>query len=958
MKKITLKSIASMLTVIMSLTCLVAGNVKAIDGENVDGEQFSQGYIKENRYSTYDETYKDAARPIRELVINGSDYTALDGAEVEKLSYQGRDHCILWKNQEGTVDYTIEIPETGRYRIALGYYPTPEKSSNVELELLINGKSPFFEAQKVAFQRKWTNQDKEFKTDNRNNQLRPTQINVPEWLEADFRDKDGIHSQSFEFYFEKGNNQISLKAIREVFALGYIKIYNTEEIVSYQEYLKQQPKNNIEGEYISLDAEKADYKSSPSLYPITDRTSSTTKPYHPSQIRLNTIGGTAWQQPGEWLEWNFEVKKAGYYYLSFRARQDAVKGMFSHRRFYIDGEVPFKELDEVKFDYNRKWQVVTLSNDNEPYKVYLDEGPHSLKIESIIGSISDAIEAVEKIIFDLNYMYRKIIMITGVTPDIYRDYDLDDKIPELKKEFIRIANELDTQLNSIELSIGKKSPEAAILNEIAVQLRDMSKDPDSINTRLEKYKNNISALSDWVATAKQQPLELDTIVISSSPDPQLKANDSFFDSVAHECKAFFYSFFTDYDSVGNTVEGKESLTVWVGSGREQAQIIKTMVDDSFTAKTGIYVNISLVQGSLLEATMAGKGPDIALNVARYLPVDLAARGALLPISEYSGFEAMKPRFQDTAFTPYVYDGKVYGVPETQEFNMMFYRTDILEELGIEPPKTWEDFYRIIPIIERNNMEIGMPSITQQAAGDTYTPFPKTFPTMLIQNGLSWYQDGLTQTQLSDPKAIELFSEYVNLYRDYGLPVYYDFANRFRSGEMPLGIGSYTTYNFLQIFAPEIRNLWEMTPIIGTLQPDGSINNGQEATGVAGVIFKKVKNKEEAYQFLDWWTSTESQTRFGREMESILGPAGRHPTANMEAFENLAWSAKEIKALKSQWKQVVEQPEVPGSYFVSRNMTNAIIETVFDGKNPIETLQKYNIYINEELERKHQELSLE
>ena len=30
-------------------------------------------------------------------------------------------------------------------------------------------------------------------------------------------------------------------------------------------------------------------------------------------------------------------------------------------------------------------------------------------------------------------MYRKIIMITGVTPDIYRDYDLDEKIPELKK---------------------------------------------------------------------------------------------------------------------------------------------------------------------------------------------------------------------------------------------------------------------------------------------------------------------------------------------------------------------------------------------------------------------------------------------------------------------------------------------------------------------------------------------
>ena len=129
-----------------------------------------------------------------------------------------------------------------------------------------------------------------------------------------------------------------------MFALGYLKIYNEKETVSYQEYLKQQPQSNTQEEYISLDAEKADYKSSPSLYPITDRTSSTTKPYHPSQIRLNTIGGTAWQQPGEWLEWKFEVKKQDTIIFLFRARQDTVKGMFSHRRFYIDGAVPFKEL--------------------------------------------------------------------------------------------------------------------------------------------------------------------------------------------------------------------------------------------------------------------------------------------------------------------------------------------------------------------------------------------------------------------------------------------------------------------------------------------------------------------------------------------------------------------------------------------------------------------------------------
>ena len=34
----------------------------------------------------------------------------------------------------------------------------------------------------------------------------------------------------------------------------------------------------------------------------------------------------------------------------------------------------------------------------------------------------------------------------------------------------------------------------------------------------------------------------------------------------------------------------------------------------------------------------------------------------------------------------------YGLPETQSFNMMFVRNDILADLGIEIPKTWDELY--------------------------------------------------------------------------------------------------------------------------------------------------------------------------------------------------------------------------------------------------------------------------
>ena len=54
-----------MLTILLSCSCLTAVNVKADDVMNSDSGQFSQGYIKENGYSVYDDKYQDAVKPLR-----------------------------------------------------------------------------------------------------------------------------------------------------------------------------------------------------------------------------------------------------------------------------------------------------------------------------------------------------------------------------------------------------------------------------------------------------------------------------------------------------------------------------------------------------------------------------------------------------------------------------------------------------------------------------------------------------------------------------------------------------------------------------------------------------------------------------------------------------------------------------------------------------------------------------
>lgn len=98
-----------------------------------------------------------------------------------------------------------------------------------------------------------------------------------------------------------------------------------------------------------------------------------------------------------------------------------------------------------------------------------------------------------------------------------------------------------------------------------------------------------------------------------------------------------------------------------------------------------------------------------------------------------------------------------------------------------------------------------------------------FPALLLQQGGSFYNADRSGTALGTPAAVEAFTRWCSLYKDYGLPVSYDFYNRFRTGEIPLAIASYTEFARLESAAPEIRGLWEMAPIPGAARSDGTID---------------------------------------------------------------------------------------------------------------------------------------
>ena len=109
------------------------------------------------------------------------------------------------------------------------------------------------------------------------------------------------------------------------------------------------------------------------------------EPYHPAQIRLNSIGGWRFNQPGQWITWEFTVPTTGLYTIAFKAKQNLRRGIPSNRRVLIDGKVPFAELDAVEFGYSTRYRMHVLGDQDEPYLFYLSEGRHEITLEVVLG---------------------------------------------------------------------------------------------------------------------------------------------------------------------------------------------------------------------------------------------------------------------------------------------------------------------------------------------------------------------------------------------------------------------------------------------------------------------------------------------------------------------------------------------------------------------------------------------
>lgn len=923
--------------------------------------------IRQTSYTNYVKKYADAARPDQTVEVLGKDYdpASVTDAQITVTTVDGENDVMQWANQEGSVSWTVNIPETGVYNIKMIYEALESNTNDVEFSLLIDGESPYATASRITLSKRWINES-EIKQDSRQNDIRPGQISTPCWQETPLEDIDGLFNEPLEFYMEAGEHTITFESEKAEFAVKSFTFYQYEAPAAYTAP-SDSDLTQAQGQKITLEGETAAYKSSRTLYPTSDKSSYLTSSANgssPTKTRYNTIGSGSWSQSTQTVTWEFNVDKAGYYKIGIRGRQDQMRGMYSNRRLYVNGEVPCLEANQIKFYYDTDWSITTPKSENgDDLYFYLQAGTNTISLEAVPGEIGEIMGNLDELVYNINSYYRQIRQITGPDPDEYNNYMIDTAIPSIVPDFKEYAQTLRDKKAEIEKLSGSGGTEAETLEKMAIVLDKCIKKPDLIPEMMSQIKDNITSVSSFVNQYREQPLEVDMIEVVTSDQDFTSCDKSFFGSLGFGFKGFIGSFFEDYNALSE--EDESAMECWVMLGRDNAEALQQLISSEYNPTAKTKINLKLVQGGIVEATFAGKGPDLALFMGGDFPIQLAARGVLTDLTTFSDFDEVKTRFADDATVLYQYNGGTYGLPCDQTFPMLFYRSDILSEYGIDPAtdlNTWDGLLNCLPTLQRNYLEVGLILPVMTSTGGTtqvsaITEPGNTFAMLLLQQGLNYYNDEQTKTTFDTQEAVNAFDTWTKFYTTYSFQQTYDAFTRFRTGDMPVVIQNYTFYNQLSVAAPEIKGCWGFQPVPGTVQEDGTINHAANSNGSGAIIFTKAADQEGAWDFIKWFTSTDAQVKYGNNIESILGTMGRYATANEEALQQLSWTTSEINLLLDQLNSQVEIPIIPASYGVTRNVMNAFRAVVNDYDNARDTLFWYNKDINDEITRKLEDLGL-
>jgi len=310
------------------------------------------------------------------------------------------------------------------------------------------------------------------------------------------------------------------------------------------------------------------------------------------------------------------------------------------------------------------------------------------------------------------------------------------------------------------------------------------------------------------------------------------------------------------------------------------------------------------------------------------------------------------RYSEGILVSSVVGDGLYSLPETMNFYVMFYRSDILEKLGLEAPNTMDDLIAMLTDLQMRGLNVFYPTAPMLAMRNFHGTTP-----LIFQNGGRLYGETALDLEINSEASIKGITQLTELFTIYDLPVDVpNFYQHFRNGDLPIGIADFNSYNLILNAAPEIANSWDIALVPGVVDEEtGEIYRYMSGGAESTVMFASNDEREQqAWQFMEWWSSADVQAEFGQMLQIMYGDEYIWPTANVEAFGNLPYPTAHKEIIMEQAESILEAPRLLGSYMLERELSNAFNDIVVNGKTLRIRIDDMVKTVNRETERKLEE----
>jgi len=375
--------------------------------------------------------------------------------------------------------------------------------------------------------------------------------------------------------------------------------------------------------------------------------------------------------------------------------------------------------------------------------------------------------------------------------------------------------------------------------------------------------------------------------------------------------------------------------------RHEFTVVRKLLPE-FTAKTGITVNFIQEQETPLRAKTALElsAPSTEIDVIMldfmFLPL-YAEKGYLAPLDEY--LESIPSFNKDDYMKPFLdaatYNGKLYGLPNCQDCNLLMYRADLFQKYGLDVPSTFDELWDVAAKL--TGVEPGLYGIALRGQRG-YGVNEWTWPTFLRGFGGRYYDENFYPT-LNSPEAIKALAYYVELIKNFGPPgvasySYIEVQKDLMESRVAMILDSAT----LGVRA-EKPELSKVAGKLGYAIVPGNVERQPGFYSWLFVVPAKSHRKKSAVEFIAWMLAPENAKKIGwsapnQALETVYNIP---PYAEYPQSEPLLKVMKESLALADP----EYRPRIPEEKEVGTAISIAISEAIAGSKTPREALEIAN-----------------